>query len=155
MLSADIGGKAELKHVQALLLKSGSELEARLLKETRAAMRPTQKEVKAAAAAMLPHRAGYAAVMSRAVRVLTRVSAARSSVRAKVRVTARGRAQKRDVARVNAGVLRHPLFGRRLHWYTTGVKPGFVSLPIKALADRVGDGAKRAANDVADEIVRG
>lgn len=151
-MKADIGGRAELRHVQGILLRSGSELDARLLKETRAAMRPTQAQVKLSAA-RLP--SGYAPIMARSVKVATRVTLASSGVKATVRVSARGRVEKRDVNRINAGMLRHPLFGRRLRWYTTMVKPRFVSDPIDLLAKRVGDGAERAADDTADEIVRG
>ena len=30
-----------------------------------------------------------------------------------------------DVASLNRGRLRHPLFGNRKHWYDQAVKPGF------------------------------
>ena len=152
MLTGSVGGRAELRHVQGLLTRSPADLHARLLKETRAAMRPTQAQVKTSAA-RLP--SGYAPTMARSVRVATRVTSAGSAVKGTVRVSARGRREKRDVRTINAGRLRHPLFGRRLHWFTTTVKPRFVSDPIVLLRDRIGDGAERAANDTADEIVRG
>lgn len=152
MLSGSVGGQAELRHVQGLLVKAPADLHARLLKETRTAMRPTQREVKVSAA-RLP--SGYAPVMARAVRVATRVTSAGSSVKGSVKVSARGRRENRDVRTINAGRLRHPLFGLRRHWFNTTVKPRFVSDPLEALVERLGDGAARATNDVADMIVRG
>jgi len=152
MLHGDVGGRAELRHVQGLLLGSGVDLEKRLLAETRKALRPTQAEVKASAA-RLP--SGYAPTMARSVRAATRVTASADGVRGQVRVSARGKRENRDVASINLGRLRHPLFGRRLHWYNTTVKPRFVADPIDRLRDRIGDGAERAANDTGDRIVRG
>jgi len=152
MLHADVGGRAELRHVQGLLLGSGVDLEKRLLAETRKALRPTQREVKASAA-RLP--SGYAPTMARTVRVATRVTAGSGGIRATIRVSARGQRENRDVRSIDAGRLRHPLFGRRRHWFTTSVSPRFVADPIAAMSKRVGDGAQQAANEVGNEILRG
>jgi hypothetical protein len=152
MLHGDVGGRAELRHVQGLLATSGEELKKRLLKETRAALRPTRQEVKASAA-RLP--SGYAPTMARSVRVATRVTAGSGGVRATVRVSARGKMETRDVRSIDAGRLRHPLFGRRRHWYTTTVKPRFASDPLAVMVGRVRHGVWVAANDTADEILRG
>jgi hypothetical protein len=152
MPGSAVGGRAELRHVQGILLDAGSDLKKRLLAETRKAMPPTERQIRVATG-RLP--TGYIATMARAVKVKTRVTSGVDSVRAKVRVTALGRAQKRDVNRIDAGRLRHPLFGNRLRWYTTTVTPRFVRDPIDLLGKRIGDGAERAANDVADEILRG
>jgi hypothetical protein len=44
-----------------------------------------------------------------------------------VQIAARGRAKKRKVAKLNAGIITHPLFGDREHWYfqLRGMKSGF------------------------------
>lgn len=163
MLHSALVGRAELRHVQEILLKAGVELDRRLLAETRAALRPTQKEVKASTA-RLP--SGYAPIMARAVRVITRTTAGSNGVRATVRVTARGRGQKRYTSTIDAGILRHPLFGRRVDfrtrsgklvkaWYDQPVKPRFVADPLAAMAKRVNDGAEKAADELADHILRG
>jgi hypothetical protein len=152
MLQSSLGGRAELRHVQALLLAADKELQAGLLKQTRGAMRPTERQVRVSAG-RLP--TGYVATMARAVKVATRVSASGGGVRATVRTSARGKTENRDVASINLGRLRHPLFGRRRHWYTTAVKPRFVSDPMDLMTRRVSDGAQQAANDVAETILRG
>ena len=42
MLHGSVTGQAELRHVQGQLIKAPADLHARLLKETRAAMRPKE-----------------------------------------------------------------------------------------------------------------
>lgn len=163
MLTGTVGGRAELKHVQGLLATSGEDLHARLLKQTREAMKPTKADV-VAATKRLP--SGYAPLMAKAVRVATRVTSAGSTIKGTARVSAMGKGEKRDVAAINLGRLRHPLFGRRVDWvsrrgklvkawHDTAVRPRFVSDPIDDLADRIGDGARKAADGTADRIVRG
>lgn len=154
MIQGAVSGQRELRHVQSLLLGANERLQRRVVEETRAALKPTKDQIKAAAEAYMP--SGYGPILAPALRVTTRVQAG-STVRAYVTVSAKGKVENRDVATLNYGRLRHPLFGRRGkgHWFTTRVKPRFVSDPIDRLAKRVGDGAEKAANDVADTIVEG
>jgi hypothetical protein len=152
MLHSGVGGRAELRHVQGLLLALDKDLQARLLKETRAAMRPTERQVRVSTG-RLP--TGYLGAIARSVKVATRVTSTASGVKATVKTSARGQRENRDVRAIDAGRLRHPLFGRRKHWYTTTVKPRFVSDPMDLMVRRVSDGAQQAANEVADEILRG
>src|SRR5262249_22053698 len=103
---------AELRYVAAKLRKAAAR---DLTKELRAAYRkaakPLQPAVKAEALATLPKRGGYNAVMSRAVKVSVIGGTGRKALT--VRVYATGKREQRDVVQVNAGILRHPTFGRR------------------------------------------
>ena len=51
-----------------------------------------------------------------------------------VTVWARGKARHRDLKILDdLGQLRHPLFGYRLRWYATQVKPGFATLALHSI----------------------
>jgi hypothetical protein len=152
MFDTAVRGQVEIRHVQGLLLRTPAELRKKLLESTRKAARPMTKEVKAEALARMP--SGYGATLARAVKAETRVTGG-TTIRARVKVTAPTAKSNRDVRRRNAGELWHPLFDNRVRWYMTTVAPRFVSDPIEALGRRVADGAEDAANDVADNIVRG
>lgn len=155
MFDTSVTGSVEIRHVQGLLIRAELELERKLVPKVRDAAKSTtiKKEVQAEAVVRLP--SGYAELLARTTRVETRVTSGWGGVRAKVKVSARGRRENRDVRRLNQGILRHPLFGNRYRWYNTSFTPGYVDDPIDALGRRVADAAQEAADEVADKIVRG
>ena len=91
--------------------------------------------------------------MARAVKVSVRTGVANALT---ARVYARGRKELRDVARINAGILRHPTFGRRGlgQWHDQRVRRGFVDRPVDKLADRILDESADAAMYVLEQIAR-
>lgn len=117
----------------------------------RRAFRPLEREIKASALRMLPKRGGYARIMAAAVKVSTR----HVGLRYYVVIYARGRNELRDVRKVNAGFLRHPVFGhRRRKWATTGVPPGFVMIPVRKLGDQLAQESLDALQRTIVEIAR-
>lgn len=155
MLSGRVTGQAELRHVQGQITVALPKLIKKATPGVRAEIRKLQPDIKAEAAATLPHRGGYAVVMSRSVGAKTSVKATTTRIVATADVSARGKAEDRDVAAVNRGRLRHPFFRNRRRWYTTTVLPGFVDRPIDRAGERIADVVRKARDDVADEIVRG
>lgn len=152
-VSATLRGGAELRYVAGKLRKAAArDLTRELRAGQRKAFAPLQKEIKAEAAATLPKRGGYAGVMSRAVKVSVRTGFGKNALTA--RVYARGRVESRDVVAVNAGILRHPRFGDRRHWYAQRVRPGFVDRPADRLADRVLNDSAEALERVLQQIAR-
>src|SRR5258705_1534073 len=102
-----ISGGPELRYVAAKLRKAAArDLTIELRKGQRKAYAPLQKEIKAEAAATLPKRGGYAAIMSKAVKVSVSTKLRGGAV-ITARVYARGKQELRDVKLVNDGVLRH------------------------------------------------
>ena len=155
---------AELRYVAGLLRKAAArDLTRELRKGQRAAFRPLQKEIKAEAAATLPKRGGYNVVMSRAVKVSVTTGTGRNALTARVYAT--GKREQRDVRRVNAGILRHPTFGRRTikkkdgtvksMWQEQRIRSGFVDRPADKLADQVLKESADAVERVLDQIARG
>lgn len=94
---------------------------------------------------------GYAPVFAASFRVIPRVTGTDGGVRIRLQGTARGRAQKRDAAALNRGVLRHKTYGR-LPWFTQAIRPGFWDEPAKALVadlrSRLRDVIERVAKKI-------
>lgn len=150
-----VGSSAELRHVARLLRQAAARDITREFRQgQRKAFRPLQAEIKAEAAATLPTRGGYAALMAKAVRVTVSVLPRGKAV-ITARVFARGKVEHRDVRAVNRGVLRHPVFGNRTNWTVTNVRPGFVDRPADRVADRVLDESAEALGRVLQRIARG
>lgn len=42
-----------------------------------------------------------------------------------------------NIARINDGTVRHPLFGNRRHWYTQSVTPGWWSNTVREISPKV------------------
>lgn len=161
--SVSLHGGAELRYVAGKLRKAAArDLTRELRSGQRKAFRPLQPEIKAEAAATLPKRGGYAAVMSRAVKVSVRTGFGPNALTA--RIYARGKTEARDVVAVNDGILRHKLFGKATYrsrageiksgWSTTRVRRGFVDRPVDRLADRVLNESAEAAERVLETIAR-
>jgi hypothetical protein len=75
---------------------------------------------------------------------------AAESVYAQTRSGGKGR----KLRRLDAGLLTHPLFGDREHWYTQagtsqGVTPGWFTVPASIAAPRIRAELERALRDVA------
>lgn len=152
MITTDIGGQAELRRVQGLLAGSGEELKAELLKQTRAAVKPIKREIPAEALTRMP--SGYGPILAKSTKVTTRVTGG-DTIKGVVKVKAQGKREQRDIKSLDTGMLRHPLFGDRGHWYRQTVKPGFVADPVKWTKKRVIKGAEDAADKVANTIAKG
>jgi hypothetical protein len=149
-----VSGGPELRYVAAKLRKAAvRDMTVQLRKGQRKAFAPLEKAIKAEAAATLPKRGGYNAIMSKAVKVSVTTRLVGSAA-VTARVYARGKNEDRDVRQINAGVLRHPRFGARStgNWYTTRVRSGFVDRPVADLADRVLEESAEAVGKILREI---
>jgi hypothetical protein len=82
----------------------------------------------------------------------------RGSIRSPgVRIQARTGTKKRKVGDVDAGVLHHPLYGNREHWFLQlrGMKAGFFTDPCEKSGPAVRDEILAAMDDVASKITGG
>ena len=102
------------------------------------AAKPLAQAVKDSAGRDLPQRGGLAARVAGSS-ITTRLSAGRTP---SLRITARERKGKKiDLAALDRGGVRHPLFGNREHWYpkrgAQPVKPQWFTRPVRDGADAV------------------
>jgi hypothetical protein len=144
-----VTGAAELRYVARLVERQRvAGLKKELAAAQRRAFAPLLPAIRAEAAT-LP--SGYAPTMARTVRLSVR----RRGLETTAEVYARGRRRERDVRSIDAGRLRHPLFGNRGNWYTTRVRPGFVDRPVKNLGERIATESLDALERIGREITRG
>lgn len=139
-------GAAQLR-VLAQRLKAagaGGGLRRELLRGIKAAADPVLGDVRTAAGADLPHRGGLAA----------RVAGSKFSVQVRTGVNTTGvriRGQSAwNIAAMNRGVLRHPVFGNRDVWVTQAIRPSWFDHPIEVKAEPV----RLAVVAVVDDVTR-
>lgn len=148
--------RRDLKAINAAGL--GKDLSRRLS----AAAKPLRPAISAEASATLPTRGGYGPLMSKSVRARTAVKEDRLTALILVTIYAAGRKERRDIRRVNAGDVRHPVHGRtrrlrsggrmRNPWSTTKVPPGFVTRPIDDVGPRVSVAGRQVVDDLMKKL---
>ena len=130
-------------------------LRRELQKALHDAAEPALPAVRAGLKPHLPDR--YAEVLDEDLDLRVAQSLARD---ANVRITATtrrvGGVQRRRLRRLEAGVLTHPLFGNRRHWYdqTKGVEPGFFAGPIEHERPHIRQEIVDAMHQVAQKLTR-
>jgi len=93
------------------------------------ATKQTRRDLKAAIPGALPRRGGLAAEVARTATVTTATSTSGAKVGVRIRAKRRG-SKGPSLRRMNAGVVRHPVYGNPKAWVTqtAGVKRGFLTL---------------------------
>jgi hypothetical protein len=145
----------ELEALAFRLRRAGEE---ELLREVTRAMRdgvePVKDEIRAGLKPKLPDR--YAETLDADVRLGVSVRTVGSEPGVSITGQATGKA--RRLRSLDAGILHHPLWGDRSHWYRQGepsVQPGWFTGPAEAAGPRVRDGIEKALADVADRAGKG
>ena len=149
MVDIQVRGADKL-HVLARVLREASdkELQRELYRGLNRSVKPLRQDVKDAIPDFLPGR--YAVELSRDLSIRTR----RRSGSANPAIYLVGSAKTRDIASLNRGRLRHPLFGNRKRWYDQRIKPGFWTDTLERGAPRVRRELVIVLNDVARKIAR-
>lgn len=140
---------AELQLIARHLRDAG---ERELVRDLTAAMRqavaPVGDEIRAGLRPHLPDR--YADTLNADLRIRSSVRQSRDPG---VSIVGTPITKKRKLPHLDAGLLTHPLFGDRDHWYTQeepSVKPGWFTGPAEDAAPQVRAELEKALQDVAD-----
>lgn len=148
-----ITGQAELREVINQLREiDATGLRNEVWVAVKEAAENVKEDVKTELAETMPKRGGHAELITRAARTRVNQRQAGSGVKISVVGTAKGKVEKRDLNALNRGILRHPLFGRRSHWYTTSVKPGFFKRAGDKFLNRLHDQLADAIDHLARRI---
>lgn len=143
----EIRGAEDLATLARRLKEAGrNDLKKELQKGIREAGASTVLKIRESALENLPRRGGLAArVAAEKATVASRYSgsAARVTIRRR-----RGRG-------LNAGRLRHPLFGNTSHWFQQRVKSEWFDDPIRDSAPEMRRKIEAAVNAVTSKIARG
>lgn len=163
MLEVRIDGAVRLHQVATRVRAEGSkDLSRSLSRALSRATQPVERSVRAEADQVMPDRGGYKTVFSRSLRFRrsTRVGGQRAQLI--MRTFADGTSERRDINRLEAGRLRHPVFGRSRRirrgpragtalpnpWTVTEIRPGF----HRRGTEDAGDEAERELGKVLDEF---
>jgi len=126
--------------------EQGKGLRKQMTAEIRDAAKPIYPKIKASAASRLSQRGGLARRVARS-RISTKVRMGGRSVG--VRIVGTNAYQ---IAAMNRGRLRHPVYGNRSVWVTQKIKPGWFSDPIKAEARSLQRAALKAVEKVGRQV---
>lgn len=147
MSDFEIRGSAELTALARRLKDAGNgDLRKQLLAAIRAAGKKAIPEIRKAAQETLPKGGGLAA------RVASQPYAVRTSLAlsgAKVSVVGRGM---KELSDINAGKLRHPVYGDTSTWVQQSVTPGFFSKTMTNRGPAIQGEIEKALGDIARKI---
>jgi hypothetical protein len=158
-LDLRIRGHAQLRAVAAQIKAIGDKgLGREMAKRLRETTEPIKAAIRTSAEATMPASGGYRATLSQSLRWRLQVRSGAQIANVTLTTTADGVKEKRDVGRLEAGQLRHPVFGRSRKlksgttvsrpWSTTKIKPGF----HKRGTDKAGELAEQAMGEVLDDL---
>lgn len=152
-LDVRIEGAAKLKRLAAQIRVQGrKDLSRQMGAALERATRPMKEEIAASAAATMP--SGYSGTFTASLR--HRQSRRTSSQRAELILWthADGKGQRRDIEALEAGTLRHPLYGRRGRtWYVTRIRAGFHKRGTDGAADRVVTEIGKVVEDFTEKLI--
>lgn len=150
-----VTGLAQLRQLEVRLLKAGPELDLNVAEELKKMPPVIAGEIRKQAFTHMPTRHGYGRILSKALDFHAKIFVGKGMT---MTVWANGRPRRRDVPRLNQGILRHPTFGRRgkgdWHDQTRGVKRGFVTDGVRRSEGRIVRAVRRGAVDTIQTIVR-
>lgn len=154
-LTVTIQGEEKLDLVAARLRREASRFQRRVSSATRQAVdRGYRPVLVGMVPAFMP--GGYAPVLAADLKVATTVRFAGASPGVTARVSApTGGPKGRNVRELEAGALRHPLFGDKAHWYRQRVRSGFASVPLKAMQPAIVRQIDSELAGVARDVERG
>lgn len=131
--------------------QGGSELRKKLLKGIRETNKPTINAIREEARSTLPHRGGLADLVARSS-IGTRTRTSGDNVGVEIRGTGK---QVRSLRDLNAGKLRHPVYGNRNNWVEQQIEPGWFDRPIEADLPRIHRALTDVMQDIGRDITRG
>lgn len=130
-----VTGGRELDAAAARLAREARRFQRRVSQATRDAVQRSYRPVLVGMTPQfVPNR--YASVLGPDLRVATTVSLSAGRVTARVSAPTGGKFG-REVRQLEAGNLRHPLFGNRGWWYRQRVRRGFASVPLRAIRPHI------------------
>lgn len=147
-----VTGADDLERLGRRLKATGSgDLRKELLAGIRKTNKPTIAAIRAGTSSKLPNGGGMAAIAAK-TKIGTRTRLSGQRVGVEIRGTSR---QIKGLRALNAGRLRHPVWGNREVWVEQAVEPGFFSEPIEKDEPRIRRGIQEAMADIARKVERG
>lgn len=141
--------RGDLEKASRALKAAGTrEMRSRLRKIMSEETKPTRKKIRQSAIDSLPSRGGLNKWAARTPSINTDFREQSAGVR--IRMQKKGH----DIAALNRGRLRHPLFGNRNHWYEQSITPGFFTKPVEGDAEDLRRRITAALEKYIDDLSR-
>jgi hypothetical protein len=148
-LDIEIAGGDQLKALARQISVLGDQgLGREMGRALRASSEPVQRSIRREYED-LPRRGGYAALFSKSLRFRASLRAAGRTASYQLTTFADGTRERRDIKKLEAGVLRHPVYGRSRR-RTAGNRAGNVLANPWAVTRVKGDFHKRGTDNAAD-----
>lgn len=116
------------------------------------AVKPLTKDVKDSTTKFLPKR--YALELAKSLRVRSRRRAGNNPAIYLVGSAKTPRGKDRDLASLNRGRLRHPLYGNRGYWFDQDVDPNWWDDPLLEGADAVREEIVNVIDDIGARLTK-
>jgi hypothetical protein len=155
VITLTVTGGTELDATAARLRREAIRLQRRVSQATgRAVDRGYRPALVGSVPGFMP--SGYAPALMANLKVATTVRFTGAFPGVTARVSApTGGPKGRDVTALEAGTLRHPLFGNKGHWYRQRVRRGFASVPLRAVKPLIVREIDRELAEIARDVERG
>lgn len=163
MLDARVTGQAQLRKLAAHIRAEGDKgLGRDLAKALGDAVEPLKKAIGQSAAVTMP--SGYAPTLTRSLRHRRTVRAAARQASVRLATFGAGEKERRDLPALEAGKLRHPVYGRSRRtkkgrkanpWSVTRVRPGFHARGTEKAGDLAEEQALKVLDDFTDRLTKG
>lgn len=142
-----VRGAGKYKSLAKRLKDAGrGDLRRDLFRALNRATKPIRRDIKARTPEFLPN--NYAAVFTPDLKLSTTQRSSGPGVGVRIRAKS-----KRNIRRPERGMVRHPLFGNREHWFTTSAnKPNFFTDPAREGTDEVRRELLEAMEIIANKI---
>lgn len=137
---------------KALRAAGDKELKKELYRGINRAVKPLTEDVKRGTPKYLPRR--YAFELAKSLKVRARRRAGRDPSVRLVGQAKTPRGKDRDLASLNRGRLRHPLYGNRRYWYDQDVSPNWWDDPLFEGVGAVREEIVRVIDEVGDKIAK-
>lgn len=147
-----VRGQLELRRVARLLRDAPTELRREMSRNIRKPVKPFVEKVRTEVYGSVPAR--YAGVLAPAVKGTLSTGLTGSGLGYTVTLYAKGKAEDRDLAAVNAGTLRHKTWGRE-PWHAQRVRGGFADRAVDELGRLVANEIEKAVDTMAAKIEGG
>jgi len=150
--SIEVRGKEKLARVADVLTAhaDGKALRNKMRRSIRGEASAITRDQKAALAAGLGHRGGLAAEATGESRLSVNTRLAGKSVGVTIVDSWKGH----DMKGIDSGLIRHPLFGNRKHWFSTRVPRLMLTRPVLAHRRRIQRAIIVGLDELATEIAK-
>jgi len=141
-MSLEIQGQKELAALAAGLHKAAATFQNDMLTSVADAVKPLQSSVPRSALSTLPKRGGLA----------KRVAASRYSIQRRGNIIRFATTNAYNIKQMDAGTVRHPVYGNRAKWVSQSVPPSWWTKPITQETPRIVRDMQREMQRIVNRI---